>query len=295
MRSQHGVVARRQLLGLGMSEEAIRHRLAIGRLHPLWRGVFAVGRPQVGQLGIWRAAVLACGQEAVLSHGSAAALWGFGDEGRVIEVSTGRAKRGYRNGIVVHRRTVLTEADVIERRGIPVTTVVATLIDQATRLARRPLEAAISEADRLDLITPPALRRALEKQSPRPGVAHLRHTLDRRTFRLTRSELERLFLPIARRAGLGVPETGVAVNGFEVDFYWPELGLVVETDGLTYHRTPTQQAKDRVRDQARTAAGLTPLRFTHEQVRYETRYVEVTLGRVAERLASQARGAAAAA
>ena len=188
----------------------------------------------------------------------------------------------------------LTEADVTHRHGIPVTTVVATLIDQATHLARGPLERSISEADKLELITPPALRRALEEQSPRPGVANLRHTLDRRTFRLTRSELERRFLPIARRAGLGMPETGARVNGFEVDFYWPELGLVVETDGLTYHRTPAQQTKDRVRDQAHTAAGLTPLRFTHEQIKYESRDVERTLAAVATRL-SRARAAAAAA
>jgi very-short-patch-repair endonuclease len=67
------------------------------------------------------------------------------------------------------------------------------------------------------------------------------------------------------------------VNGFEVDFYWPGLGLVVETDGLRYHRTPAEQARDRLRDQAHTAAGMRPLRFTHEQVRYEPGHVLETL------------------
>ena len=97
--------------------------------------------------------------------------------------------------------------------------------------------------------------------------------LDRRTFRLTDSELERRFLPLARAAGLPVPLTRQRVNGFEVDFFWPDLGLVVETDGLRYHRTPAQQARDRLRDQAHTAAGLTPLRFTHAQVRFEPGHV----------------------
>jgi very-short-patch-repair endonuclease len=97
--------------------------------------------------------------------------------------------------------------------------------------------------------------------------------LDRRTFRLTKEELERRFLPLARKAGLPVPLTGQWVNDFEVDFYWPDLGLVVETDGLRYHRTPAEQARDRLRDQAHTAAGLTQLRFTHEQVRYEPGHV----------------------
>lgn len=105
--------------------------------------------------------------------------------------------------------------------------------------------------------------------------------MDKATFVLTDSELERYFLPIARRAGLGRPLTQARVNGFDVDFYWPELGLVVETDGLRYHRTPSQQARDRVRDQTHTAAGLVPLRFTHWQVRHERRRVQETLEAVA--------------
>ena len=102
--------------------------------------------------------------------------------------------------------------------------------------------------------------------------------------RLTDSELERLLLTIAGRAGLGLPETGVWLNGFKVDFYWPDLGLVVETDGLRYHRTAAQQERDRIRDQAHIAAGLTPLRFTHGQVRFESLHVEDTLRSVARRL-----------
>jgi very-short-patch-repair endonuclease len=101
---------------------------------------------------------------------------------------------------------------------------------------------------------------------------------------MTDTELERRFLPIARRAGLSRPETQAHVNGFRVDFYWPELGLVVETDGLRYHRTPAQQAIDRIRDQAHAAAGLTPLRFTRAQVRYEPSHVEATVAAVARRL-----------
>jgi very-short-patch-repair endonuclease len=74
------------------------------------------------------------------------------------------------------------------------------------------------------------------------------------------------------------------LNGFKVDFFWPELGLVVETDGLRYHRTPAAQARDRLRDQVHTAAGFTTLRFIHAQVRYEPRRVRDTLAAVARRL-----------
>jgi hypothetical protein len=143
----------------------------------------------------------------------------------------------------------------------------------------------INEADKYNLVHPPELRHALDERAGEPGVAILRHILDRRTFRLTKEELERRFLPLAVKAGLPVPLTGQIVNGFEVDFYWPDLGLVVETDGLRYHRTPAEQARDRLRDQAHTAAGLTQLRFTHEQVRYEPEYVVRILIQTASRFA----------
>lgn len=105
---------------------------------------------------------------------------------------------------------------------------------------------------------------------------------------LTDSQLERSFLPIATRAGLPRPQTQRQLNGFRVDFYWPDLGLVVETDGLRYHRTAEQQLTDRVRDQTLTAAGLTPLRFTHWQIHFDAGYVESTLRTIAGRLASTA-------
>lgn len=169
--------------------------------------------------------------------------------------------------------------------GIPVTTPIQTLIDMALRLDRPGVERMINEADKYNLTHPPELRRALDARQGEPGVAVLRQILDRRTFRLTKEELERRFLPLAHKAGLPVPLTGQFVNEFEVDFYWPDLGLVVETDGLRYHRTPAEQARDRLRDQAHTAAGLTQLRFTHEQVRYEPEYVVRILAQTASRFA----------
>ena len=169
--------------------------------------------------------------------------------------------------------------------GIPVTTPIQTIIDMSLRLDRPGVERMINEADKYNLTHPPQLREALDERVGEPGVAVLRHILDRRTFRLTKEELERCFLPLACKAGLPVPLTGQVVNEFEVDFYWPDLGLVVETDGLRYHRTPAEQARDRLRDQAHTAAGLTQLRFTHEQVRYEPEYVVRILAQTPSRLA----------
>jgi very-short-patch-repair endonuclease len=286
---QHGVIARAQLLELGYSAQAIKRRVASGRLHPVWRCVYVVGRPGMGRHGRWMAAVLSCGPGAVLSHASAGALFGIlPREGNTIEVSVPDevARRG-RAGLLVHRRR-LEHGHMTHHRGIPVTTPARTLVDVAPRLSRDRLEAAINEADKHDLIDPEALRSALDGFAGLPGVAIVRTTLDRRTFTLTDSKLERRFLLIARRCGLPLPRTQQWLNGSRVDFYWPELGLVVETDGLRYHRTPAQQAKDRLRDQAHAAAGLTPLRFTRAQVKFEPEHVRRTLAAVAERLRAAA-------
>ena len=231
------------------------------------------------------AAVLACSPDSVLSHDSAAALWGIRPV-RVdqIEVSVPDSVARVRAGIVCHRRAALGKQDVTRRDGIPVTNPVCTLVDIAVRLERGQLETAINEADKLDLISPEELRSALDHLPRRPGLGVLRRMLDRRTFRLTDSALERRFLALVRRARLPLPETGRYVDGFKVDFHWPELGLVVETDGLRYHRTPAAQARDRLRDQSHAAAGLTALRFTHSQVRFEPRFVQATLVAVARRL-----------
>ena len=131
------------------------------------------------------------------------------------------------------------------------------------------------------------MRDELDTAPRRPGLGKLKAIIDRHTFTFTRSALERHFLPIARRAGLPKPLTGVYVNGYEVDFYFPDIGLVVETDGATFHRTAMQQTADRRRDHAHATAleGAPPLRFTHGQIRYEPAYVERTLTTVAAHLA----------
>jgi very-short-patch-repair endonuclease len=233
------------------------------------------------------AAVLACGSDAVLSHVSAAELWKIlpAGEGAIhVSVIAGYERR--RSGVVVHRRVALAASEVSSCAGIPATTPACTLVDIAPQIGRNKLERAINAANTLDLVDPEELRAQLENQHNRAGVDLVRKVLDRRTFVLTDSELERRFVPIAHAAGLPLPETQARLAEFRVDFYWPGLGLVVETDGLRYHRTAAQQSKDRERDQALAAAGLTVLRFTHAQVRYESARVKAILTRVARRLAA---------
>lgn len=279
---QHGVISRAQLLALGYSAAEITQRIASGRLHRLHRGVYAVGRPEVSRLGELTAAVLACGAQAVLSHESAAAVWEIRpDRGAVIEVSVPADAVRRRPGIALHRRT---ELFATEHRGIPVTTPAATIVDLAARLPEDRVERIVNEADKRGHIDPERLRAEAEAMGPRRGAPALRRLLDRHTFTMTDSELEQLFLPIAAAAGLPALQTQVRVNGFKVDFYSEELGMVIETDGLRYHRTPIQQGRDLYREQIHRANDIEPLRFTRWQVKYDRPHVQRTLAAVGARL-----------
>jgi very-short-patch-repair endonuclease len=281
LRRQHGVITRAQLLDLGLTKSGISHRLRTKRLRRLHRGVFVIGGREIRRLERMAAAVLACGQGALLSHDTAAELWGIPrTRGGPIEVTVPAGSRHRPRGIRVHRRGGLTHLDRRVHLGIPVTRPARTLADLAPRLSPAHLESAINEADRLDLIDPGRLRQAMEEMRGQPGAGTILHLLDRQVFRLTDSELERTFLRLVRKAGLPAPQTRVQLHGFRVDFFWSNLGLVVETDGLRYHRTASQQVRDRRRDQVHTAAGLTTLRFTHAQVQYESADVIDVLTRV---------------
>ena len=219
-------------------------------------------------------AVLSCGEGAMLSHHSAAALWKFGEERKgLIDVSVHRHSSLRRPGIRIHDRAGIWNRDIGQRDGIPVTQPVKTLLDIALELPEKRLERAINEADKREIIDPESLRDALKDHAGEPGVRPLRRILDKHTFRLSDDELELLFRPLAVAAGLPTPLTKVVVNKFEVDFFWPDLGLVAETDGWRYHRTPATQTRDALRFQTHTAAGLTPIRFSHWQVKYEPDHV----------------------
>jgi very-short-patch-repair endonuclease len=243
------------------------------------------------------AAVLACGPHALLSHQSAAALLKIrGERPGPIDVVVPDHVDRRPPGIRVHRRAGLVSPSEWPRRWhatgtverIPVTGPVTTLVDLAICISTAELEAAVNEASQRDLVDPESLREALDAIPPRPGVARLRRLLDRDTFVLTETRLEQLFLPLARAAGLPLPQTQVWLNEYRVDFYWPELGLVVETDGFRYHRTPAKQAADNRRDQAHIAAGLMPLHFSHWQVCHEPAYVRQILTIAARRLGAGA-------
>jgi very-short-patch-repair endonuclease len=282
---QHGIVTRQQLLRLGFTSRSIEHRRETGRLHLVSRGVYAVGWPALDQRRRWMAALLACGEDAALSHRSAAALLGIGSEqtGR-IDVSVPRRCELRRSGLLIRGRPSLATDDIGFSDGIPVTSPARTLVDLTTELDIVAVERAINNADKRDLVDPESLRKALDRYAGEPGVRPLRKLLDKLTFRLSDSDLEIYFRRIVSGARLPMPLSKQRVNRFEVDFFWPDLGLVVETDGLRYHRTPSTQMRDARRDRAHVMAGMTPLRFTHYEVRYEPKRVRVALAKTIELL-----------
>ena len=256
---QHGTVARRQLLADGVSAKAIRTRLGSGHLAIVHRGVYSVGHGRLTRRGRWTAAVLACGPDAVLSHRDAAALHGIRpDNRRKIDVTVPKWRRGPDVVDIHTSRIEDDERTVID--GIPTTTAFRTLLDLATTLNDRELQQALNEAERLQIAETPSLTSLLERHERRPGTRRLADLQP--DPRITRSELERRFLELLDREGLPRPQANVIVEGYTVDCFWPEQGVVVELDGYAFHRTRMSFEDDRRRDMDLAAAGYRTVRIT---------------------------------
>jgi very-short-patch-repair endonuclease len=247
---QHGVVGRDQLLAVGVSSSAIGRRVAAGKLHPLHRGVYAVGHHVVSQQGRWMAARLSTG--GVLSHRSAGALWGLRPWNGRIEITT-QWTRAKRLGLLLHR-AVLAPDEITTRDGIPVTTPARTLLDLAGVLQKHQLQQAINEAERLRLAGPEPSRHPTKR-----GTKALR-TLAPPTH--TRLDLEARFTTFLDDRRFPTPQTNVLIEGMEVDFAWPTSRVVVEIDSWEFHGNRAAFERDRRRDRILGAAGWRPLRVT---------------------------------
>jgi len=270
---QHGVVSRRQLLAAGLSSKQVAHRLRTGRLVPLHRGVYAVGHRRLTAEGVWLAAVLACGEGAVLSHRDAAALHGLGRWNRgPIEISAPSERPGQPR-LRVYQRRALTAADIEVTRQVPVTNLSRTLVDLADVLRRDQLAAALAIAERDHQLDARLLDEAISRTHGRRGrgPARLRAVLAEHAARgvqLTRSELEIALRRLVREHGLPAPRLNVWLPGtdVEVDALWPAERLAVEADGWRWHRDRTALQRDRAKANALQLAGYRLLRFTHDDV-----------------------------
>jgi very-short-patch-repair endonuclease/predicted transcriptional regulator of viral defense system len=246
---QHGVVALWQLYGLGLPRGWIEHKLRAGRLHPVYRGVYAVGYPGRSALGGTMAAVLACGREAKLSHWSAVRHWGLLQTNRAVVDVVASGNRPGPKGIHVHRCKLMPD-EWTRRDGIPVTTIPRTLLDIAPSANQRQLRRATNAAARLGWLNARVINDLLARHRGRAGIAAFRAAIAAVSpeTRRTRSDLEDYFLQTCRRYSLPTPIVNATIEGFEVDFYFPGTSLIVELDSYEYHRTPHEFDYDRRRD-----------------------------------------------
>jgi very-short-patch-repair endonuclease len=279
---QHGVVSRTQLAGLGLGRGAILHRLERMRLHPVHRGVYAVGRRRLSRPGAWMAAVLACGDGAVLSHRSAAVHWGICRPDPSRTDVTAPRRVGRRDGIRAHR-AILPADEITEVDGIPVTTAARTLFDLAATLERDQLRRAIEQSEALRLSDATPLAALIARYPGRRGTAVLKTILgaEARAAAITRSELEDRFLCFLAARGLPLPSTNVWLqigeDWIEVDCVWPEQRVVAELDSWGHHGTKAAFRRDRARDRRLKVAGWQPIRITSWDIDEQPRALEAEL------------------
>jgi hypothetical protein len=282
---QHGVVSVEQLHAAGISDHAIRRRAAAGRLHRIHQGVYAVGHPGLAREGVWMAAILACGRRwsaptgngrtqaltvlarwgAVLSHRSAAELWGLlprGDRRVEVSVPSIDGKRA-RRGIHVHRSRTLASEHATSKLGIPLTTPARTIADLRRATITRGCPAAVPRRE---------LRRAIRQA----GVLGLQIDKPAAADR-TRSELEHLFLRLCEQHEVPAPEVNVRVDRFLVDFLWRDRALIVETDGFRYHSDRAAFEDDRDRDLRLKSVGYEVIRLSYRQVAEDPAQIVDTL------------------
>lgn len=276
---QYGVVGAKQLARLGIGRAAIDARLRAGRLHPVHRGVYAVGYSRLSQRGRWQAAVLACGEGAVLSHASAAALWGLIRPRGPVDVASSHGRPG-RLGIRLHRVKLHPDERTAQDR-IPVTSVARTLLDLADVVEEQRLERAFEEADRLGLLRICELEQVCARGQGRRGLRVVRRLIASSVLVMpTASPLEDRFVAFCRSHDLPPPTTNVIVEGREVDAIWPSRRLIVELDGFEFHRHRAAFERDRARDTALQAAGYRVIRLTHRRLEQDRHAVITELRRM---------------
>lgn len=246
----------------------------------LHRGVYStVGGRLLTRHGRWMGAVLACGRGAVLSHFSAAALWGIRG-GSKLEVTAPRGRKP-RQGIRMHWAD-LPDDETTVHHGIPTTTVPRTLLDLSAVVQRDEWRSALRQAEQVRLTDRLRLADLIERYPRKPGVPILRAVVHEaeRDMVVVKSNLEELFQAFLLNAGLPMPATNVLLEGYEVDCVWPEQRVVVELDSRTFHDVADAFETDRLRDRRLEAAGWRVVRITWRQLRRTPADVEADLRRL---------------
>lgn len=283
---QEGVVALRQLRGLGISDAAVRVRLGDRRMYPLFRGVFVVGQRYPSLRGRWKGATLALGDDALLSHRDAAVLLGLANERRPrVDVTAPGRKPRPQPGIRAHRIRRPNEADRAVVDGIPVTSVARTLLDHGAFVDCVRLRRMYARAERSGVLELRAIDDLLGRSNGHKGRRALAGLLAYDPTRLANadSELERRFVELLEDAELPPPLLNVLVEGHHVDAHWPAAGLVVELDGFEFHRDREAFERDRRKLAELRLAGYEAIAFTWRQIEHESEWVIETVRQLHDR------------
>jgi very-short-patch-repair endonuclease len=274
---QQGRVTWAQIQALGVDRRAVTTWLKQRNLHPRLPGVYAVGHSSGGIESDLAAALLYAGPGAMLSHATAAWWWGLLDDPpRTIQVSTPRQPKS-QPGVRIHPRR---RHDRVWHRGFPTTTLPQILVDLASQEPLRVVRRALAKADYARILDVEAINAHIGPG--RPGSAKLRTALKGHNPRLarTKSQLEVMLLEICEAAGLPMPETNVYIAGWEVDALWREQRIAVEVDGIGNHRSPAQVRRDRRKEHELRRHGLTPIRYSDEQLLEHPDEVQAELTRL---------------
>jgi very-short-patch-repair endonuclease len=285
-RAQNGAIDTEQLRAAGLTRHAIHARVKRGRLVRQFHGAYVVGDPELMPLARQSAALLSLGPTALLSHRSAAALWGLATaDPEMIDVTIVGCNRRPREGVRLHRVQRLDPRDIATQSNLRVTSPARTMLDFAVQATPTELADAFGEARAKRLLTDAALTGALKRAPRNHQGAALVRTMLREGGTYDRSKAERLMRRLCRQAQLPQPLVNVRLSGFLVDFYWPDHRLIVEVDGYGTHGSRRAFESDRRRDQVQAAAGYLVIRITWRQLQDEPLAV---IARIAQAMVQRA-------
>ena len=269
---QHGLVTLVQLVGLGLSRQAVAKRVASGRLRRIHSGVFAVGHARLTRKARYMAAVLACGQGAALSHRSGANLRGMRPDARgIVDVTAPRRAGRSRPGIAAHTSRILTPADIGVVDAIPCLSVARILLDLAATVDEQGVVKAIERAERQRIFDRREVDELLQRAGGHRGAPTLAAILGR-PIDADERELERRAAElIASEPDIPPPERNVNIEGYEMDFAWREQKLNVEVDGGEFHGTEIARRRDTRRDRRLALADWLVVRYSWHEVVHEGR------------------------
>jgi very-short-patch-repair endonuclease len=269
-----------QLRAAGISKDQIATRRRRGTLHRVHHGVYLFGSPIMLPSAQELAAVLACGEASLVSHRSAAALWGLASAPKGIVDVTVVGSRRRQAGLRLHRAGALDPADRGAKNGIPVTSPARALLELASQAAPYEVERAIGQAYALELVTEAELQAAVARAPRVAGAGALKAELQREGGpQWTQSEGERRMLRLIRAAKLPHPKTQEWIAGWPADFVWLDERLIVEVDGFKFHGHRQAFERDRRRDQAHITEGYRVIRVTWRQLCEEPIGVAVMIAR----------------